>query len=322
MKSDAIAAAVAALVCLGSGGCGSRNPGPDGSGTIEATEVRVAPEVGGRLAAVLVREGDVVVPGQVVARIDPALMEMKRDEALAAERLARAQMDLVAAGSRDEDIQRARAMFEEASAAAWAAAQDWKRVKEVFDKGSVSAKQADDTKAMADRTAAARAAAEKTLERLVAGSREQEVRAAQAALDVALSRLAQAEKAVRDATVTAPLGGVVVLKSAEEGEMISAGSPVATIARTDEVWLSVYVPEDRLALLKLGQKAAVRVDGLDRDFTGTVSFISPDAEFSPKNVQTSAERAKLVYRVKILLRNPEGIFKAGMPADAWMREGE
>jgi HlyD family secretion protein len=87
------------------------------------------------------------------------------------------------------------------------------------------------------------------------------------------------------------------------------------------VWLSIYVPESRLAGVKLGQPARVRVDGTDRVFEGKVTFISPEAEFTPKNVQTPEERAKLVYRLKITLPNPQGVFKPGMPADGYLGAG-
>ena len=134
------------------------------------------------------------------------------------------------------------------------------------------------------------------------------------------ARLALAEKAVADCRVTAPMDGVVTTKSREEGEVISVGTPVVQLSRLDEVWLSVYVPESHLARVKLGQPARVKVDGDKRFFEGLVTFISPEAEFTPRNVQTPDERAKLVYRVKITLKNPEGIFKPGMPADGYLTE--
>ena len=109
-------------------------------------------------------------------------------------------------------------------------------------------------------------------------------------------------------------------RNREPGELVSPGTVLITLSRLDEVWLSVYVPETRLANVKLGQPARVKLDGLDKMFKGTVTFVSPEAEFTPKNIQTPAQRARLVYRVKITLPNPEGIFKSGLPADGYLAE--
>ena len=100
--------------------------------------------------------------------------------------------------------------------------------------------------------------------------------------------------------------------------MVGVGTPLVTLSRLDEVWLSIYVPETHLGRVKLGQSAKVRFDGESKRFNGIVTFISPEAEFTPKNVQTPDERAKLVYRVKITLKNPDGLFKPGMPADGFL----
>ncbi|HPF99343.1 MAG TPA: efflux RND transporter periplasmic adaptor subunit [Kiritimatiellia bacterium] len=240
---------------LAASGCGLvERGGPDGSGTIECTQVLVAPQVGGRIASLPLQEGAVVSKGDLVAQIDSRDYELRRDEAAAAARAAEA---------------------------------DFKRIKQVFEQKSVTQKQLDD---------------------------------AQAGVDLARARLALAEKAVADCRVTAPMDGVVTTKSREEGEVISVGTPVVQLSRLDEVWLSVYVPESHLARVKLGQPARVKVDGDKRFFEGLVTFISPEAEFTPRNVQTPDERAKLVYRVKITLKNPKGIFKPGMPADGYLTE--
>jgi len=137
-------------------------------------------------------------------------------------------------------------------------------------------------------------------------------------VDLSKARLAQAEKAVADCTVTAPMDGVVTTRSHEEGDVVATGAPLITLSRLDEVWLSVYIPETRLGGIKLGQPAQVQTDGAASRYAGVVTFIASEAEFTPKNVQTPDERTKLVYRVKITLKNPEGIFKPGMPADGYL----
>ena len=115
--------------------------------------------------------------------------------------------------------------------------------------------------------------------------------------------------------------GVVTTRDREDGEVVAAAAPLLTVSRLDEVWMSIYVPEDRLGGVKLGQAAAVRIDGSDRRYPGKVTFVSPEAEFTPRNAQTPDERAKLVYRVKITLPNPDGVFKPGMPGDGYLEAG-
>jgi len=300
------------------GGCDWNGEAPDGSGTIDCTQVQVSPQVAGRLLRLQPQEGDALKKGDLVAEIDPADYALRRDEAVAGQAQAQAQLDLILAGARDEDIRRARSQVDEAKAAAAAAAADLKRIREVFAKQSVTPKQMDDAQAMADRTAAALAAAEQNLAKLLAGSRKEEIRLAQAQVELAKVRLAQAEKAMADCTVLAPMDGVVTTRSREEGEMVGVGSALVTLSRLDEVWLSIYVPETHLQRVKFGQRARVRIDGTAQRFEGVVTFISPEAEFTPKNVQTPDERAKLVYRVKITLKNPNGVFKPGMPADGFL----
>jgi HlyD family secretion protein len=308
------------LVVLATG-CGWRKGKPDGSGTIECTEVNVAAEVGGRILELPIQEGAAVRRGELVARLDPAGYALRVGEAEAGLAQARAQLDLMLKGSRDEDIERGRAQAREAAAAAWAATQDLSRVTALFAQRNATRKQLDDASAMAERTAAALAAADQTLARLLRGNRQEEVRVAQAAVDLAEARLAQTRKAVADCAVRAPLDGVVTVRAAEPGEVAAPGSTLATLARLDEVWLSIYVPEPHLARVRLGAPARVRVDGAATTWTGRVSFVSPVAEFTPRNAQTAEERAKLVYRVKIAVANPDGTLKPGMPADAYLEDG-
>lgn len=306
------------LTSILAAGC-ARGPVPDGSGTIECTQVRLAAEVGGRLSELLIEEGQSIQASQVVARIDPVPYILKRDEATAALAQAQAQLDLMLAGSRDEDIQRAREQLREARASATAATADVSRVEEVFAAGSATARQRDEARAAAERTTALAAAAEQQLARILSGNRKEEIRSAQAAVDLARARLAQAEKAVADCTVRSPLTGTVAAKSAEQGEVVAAGTALATVSRLDEVWLSVYIPETQLSHVRLGQPAWVCAEGNPQRYAGTVTFVASEAEFTPRNAQTRDERAKLVYRVKITLPNPNGVFKPGMPADGYIQ---
>jgi HlyD family secretion protein len=244
------------IVLLGmavlSQGCGPGAGRATGSGTIECTQVHVAPLVSGRILELPAEEGAALSKGDLVAKLDPTDYQLRRDEADAAARAAEA---------------------------------DWRRIREVFGKSSATQKQMDD---------------------------------AQAARDLALTRRALAEKALADCVIVAPMDGVVTTRSREVGEYVGPGATLITLSRLDEVWLSVYVPENLLPNVKLGQIARVKLDGDPRFHDGRVTFISPEAEFTPRNVQTPEERVKLVYRVKITLPNPDGLFKPGMPADGYL----
>ena len=309
-----------ALTLILAVGCSLNGNKPDGSGTIECTEADIAPQVAAKITALIPQEGDAVKTGDLIARLDPSDYELKRNEAGAAVAVARAQLDLLLAGSRKEDIERSREQVREAKASAEAAEADLKRIESVFKTGAATRKQMDDARAQAERTSAALAAGEQNLAKLVKGTRAEEIKLAETQVAQAEAKLASTEKAVTDCTVTSSVNGVVTTRVREDGEFVPVGSPLVTVSRLDEVWLAVYVPETSLGGVKLGQRAWVKIDGRPDLFEGKVTYISPTAEFTPRNVQTPDERAKLVYRVKITLANKEGIFKPGMPADGYLKE--
>ena len=311
----AVGAAMLALA-----GCGFHRAQPDCSGTIECTQVLLAAQVGGRLQMLPPQEGAEVKVGDLVAQFDAADYALRRNESAALLAQAESQLALVRAGFRDEEILRAREELRETVAIAGAASNDLRRTRALFAGGSATEKQRDDARAGFDRAAAGQAAAEQNLARLTAGSRKEEIRLAETQVDVARARLAQAEKAVQDCTLRSPVNGTVTTRSHEEGDWTVPGSTLLTLSRLDDVWLAIYVPETRLATVKLGQNVRVAVDGSTRRFEGKVTFISPDAEFTPKDIQTLDQRAKLVYRVKITLPNADRAFNPGLPADAFLEK--
>ena len=308
------------LAALFLAGCNFTGQKPDGSGTIECTQVDIAPQVSGPIIVLTPQEGDSVHSGDVIARLDATDYELKRNEARATVAVAVAQLELLKAGSRKEDIERAREQVLGAKALAEAAAADLNRSKAVYQNATATQKQMDDARSQANRANAALAAAEQNFNKLEKGSRKEEIWLAETKVAQAESRLAMAEQSVTDCVITSMVNGVVTTRIREEGEFVSVGAALITVSRLDEVWLSVYVPETALGGVKLGQKARVKIDGHPDYFEGKVTFISPIAEFTPRNVQTPDERAKLVYRVKITLVNKEGIFKPGLPADGFLTE--
>jgi HlyD family secretion protein len=140
--------------------------------------------------------------------------------------------------------------------------------------------------------------------------------AALAQLQLSRASLRTAEVRLKDMVIYSPVSGVVLVKNVEEGETVAAGTPVFTIGDLENPWIKVYVKESKLGLVKLGQKAEIRTDSYPgKKYEGTVSYISSEAEFTPKNVQTQEERVKLVFGVKVKVRNENNELKPGMPGD-------
>ena len=287
------------------------------SGHIEATEIRLAAKVGGRLLEAPLEEGDTVTAGELVARLETVDTEHQLAQARANVEAADAQLRLLLAGSRAEDLRRAEDQMAQAQAELDAARRDLDRLSGLADRGSATEKSRDDAATRKEIAERAVAAARAQLDKLVAGPRRQEIEAARAQRASAQAMVAAVEQQITDATVLAPADGVVTTRIAEPGEILPPGATMAILTDLDRPWLTVWIDEPSLSRVKLGQTVTVRVDGSDQSFDGTVSFISPVAEFTPKNVQTPDERAKLVFRVKVQLANPDGIFKPGMPADAY-----
>jgi len=160
-------------------------------------------------------------------------------------------------------------------------------------------------------------AAQERLALLLAGSRPEQIEAARGQRAQALSGLHMAQTRLKEATVVSPIAGVVLRKNLEVGETANPGVSILTLMNPLEIWVRAYVPEEEIGRIKVGESARVKVDAYPaRVFAGRVSEISSEAEFTPKNVQTRKERVNLVFRIKIMLENPEGVLKPGMPADA------
>jgi HlyD family secretion protein len=302
------------------------------SGYVEATEVRVAAEVGGRLLEVRVAEGDRVSAGDLVARVDTADVEIAIRRAQAERDQADAQLALLRAGSRPEDIRQASSQLQSAQADVHgaqaeldAAVADLERFEGLLRVNAGSVKQRDDARTRRDvAQARVRAAQERAqaaadgLARVRAGARPQEIDAARARVSVAEAQIAALQKNAGDAILKSPVAGIVTAKLLDAGEMAAPRAPVAVVTDLDHAWANLYVDERLVPQLKIGQTATIVTDAGQR-LPGIITFISPNAEFTPRNVQTAEERSKLVYRVKVTADNKAGILKPGMPVEAELK---
>jgi HlyD family secretion protein len=152
---------------------------------------------------------------------------------------------------------------------------------------------------------------------VVAGPRQEQIDQAKARVEQAKAALELANVRLNNATLSAPMDGVILSKNIEPGEYVSPGTPIVTVGDIGNVYMRAYVSETDLGKIKLGQSVKIFTDTHpDKTYEGSVTFISPKAEFTPKAVQTTKERVKLVYRVKIVAQNPNQELKPGMPADA------
>jgi HlyD family secretion protein len=307
----------ALLVMSALGACDRRGASPEilVSGYVEAIEVRISTKVAGHVDELLFEEGDTVAAGQLLARLDTVDTVLAREAARAERDQAEADLRVLLAGSRPEDVAAARQEVRHAEAEVAGAERDHERIEALVSSGLEAQEALDDAVVDRDTAASVLAAAGERLRKLEAGTRPEEIDASRARVATAEARIAQLEQRLADAAVASPVAGVVSEKLAEQGELVGAGSALAMVTRLDEPWLNVFVAEPDVARIRIGQKAEVTTDdGQSRQ--GKVIFISSQAEFTPKNVQTRDERVKLVYRVKVGLENPDGLFKPGMPAEA------
>jgi len=290
------------------------------SGTIEAVEVNVAAKVGGEVEERAVDEGYRVKAGDKLAVIDHATLDIQLRQAEAGIDLARAELVLLRNGARREDIQQAEAALKQADANLQVAGDDARRMRELAKNGSVTPKQKDDAEARLTVAEAQRIAASEALAKVRRLSRPEEIQAAEARLAQAVAAADLLRKTISDCTVVAPVGGIVTHKAVEKGELVSPGSAVVTLSELDSVYVMIYVTELEMGRVRLGDEAEVRIDAFPAQaFPGRVTFISPEAEFTPKNIQTKEDRVKLVFGIKVEIDNREGLLKPGLPADATIR---
>ena len=330
--SQAPQVALAALASAALLACGVKPPADRvrAAGQVEATDVQVAAQVGGRLLELRATEGDRVVAGQVIARLDTADAELALARARAERDQVDAQLRLLRAGARIEDVRQADAQLATAQSdvgaaeAELASAQaDVERFDALLASNSGSRKQRDDAvtgrdvaktrvQGAQDRVRAAR----EYLAKLRAGSRREDIEGARARVAAADAQIATWQKAIADATLAAPVAGIVTEKLADVGELVQPRAPLVIITDLDHAWANVFVDEPAVPRLRLGQAATVFTDAGGAGLPGALSYISTKAEFTPRNVQTAEDRSKLVYRVKVAVDNKSGVLKAGMPVEA------
>lgn len=290
------------------------------SGTVEAREVDLAFQISGRISELLADEGDVVQAGQMVAGLDTQDYELALRTATAQRDAAQATLAVLQSGTRIQEVRVAEAQLAKAQADLDFARAEFQRFANLASRKLASEDQLDQTRLRQNVALTGVEQARQTLALLREGPRQEdrdrvaaELRARQVLVEIARQQLSYAR-------LPSPVAGVVAVRLAEVGEVVSPGKPVLRIAEQQRPWVRAYLNEADLARVRLGQPAEVRVDGLPgRVLPGRLAFIAPDAEFTPKTVETRALRVDLVYRIKIDVDNPDGALKLGMPADVTLK---
>ena len=285
------------------------------SGTVEARQIRPAFMVPGRIRILHVDEGMAVKQGQLLAELDDQDYRLVLLQAASRRDAAAAALARLEAGSRPEEIRAAEAALAEAQARLAYTVMEVKRLQKLVPKGLASQDLLDRARMEQEAARAARDRANQTLRLLQIGPRQEDIAQTRAELGAATSALREAQRKLDYTKLRSPVDGVVSVRLAEAGNVIGLGTPVFEIDALAQPWIRAWLNEPDLPRVKLGQPVTIRADGLDSPLTGTLAFISPRAEFTPKTVETRALRVDLVYRIKVNVDNPEGRLKLGMPVD-------
>jgi HlyD family secretion protein len=287
------------------------------SGTVEIIEADLGFQRAGRIDSIAVREGDTVAAGTALAWLDRRELLAERNAVASQQVAAAARLAELEAGSRAEEVAQAREAVRAAGERAANAAREAERARRLFAGGAISERQRDDAQTALELAEADRAAALERLQLVEAGPRAEQIAAQRAAVAQAGAVVARVDAALEQTVVHAPFAGRVTIRHREPGETVAAGAPVLSLADPRERWVQIYVRGDEVGRLTLGQRATVTADAFRaREYGGVVTFISDEAEFTPRTVQTTEERVKLVYRVKVRIVGDEAFdLKPGLPAD-------
>jgi len=283
-------------------------------GNIDVRQVNLSFKVSGRIDRLLVDEGDAVASGQLVAALDERYFQDELQLARSARDARAATLARLEHGSRPEEIAQARALVAEREASAVNAGIELRRSTNLLSRNAGSRQAYDDAAASARVTSAQLASAREALRLAEIGPRVEDIDAARADLSAAEAELTQALRRLEDARVVAPGAGVILTRAREVGAIVQPGETVFTLTLSSPVWVRTYVDEADLGNVRPGMAVSVVTDTPGgRAYVGRIGFISPTAEFTPKTVETQELRTALVYRLRVVVDDPDGGLRQGMP---------
>jgi HlyD family secretion protein len=292
-------------------------------GNVDIRKVDLGFRVGGQVAEVAFEEGDRVQAGQVLARLDGAPYQDELNLALARQEQAAAHLAKLKAGNRPQEIVQAEALVRERQTTVNNAQLEYQRMASLVESGAVARQAFDNADANLKEAEARLATAKEGLKLAREGFRVEDINAAKADLRAAEASSASARTRLEDTLCKAPAEGVILTRVEEPGAIVAAGQTVLTLSLDTPVWIRAYVDEPQLGYLRPGMQAQVFTDSRpDRPYAGHVGYISPEAEFTPKTVQTEELRTRLVYQVRIIAENPDHGLRQGMPVTVKLPEAE
>jgi HlyD family secretion protein len=287
------------------------------SGTVEATEAQLGFTAAGRIEAIHVREGDRLQAGTELARLDRTELEARRAQAVAQLAAARAQLAELVRGSRPEEIGQGEAAVNARRETLLDAERDLDRTRRLFEGGAVPRENLDKAAMSVEIARSQLRQAEEQLRLLEQGPRRERIDAQRAQVTQAEAAIQAIDATLANTVILASFDATVTVRHREPGEIIGPGAAVLTLMNANDRWVRIYVPEDRIGAVRMGMPAAISSDTYpDKTYPGEVVFIASQAEFTPKSVQTTEERVRLVYAVKVrITADPDLELKPGMPAD-------
>jgi HlyD family secretion protein len=283
-------------------------------GNVDVRQVNLAFRVGGRVESLAVDEGDAVTKGQLLARLEENIFQDDLHLAQARRDVAAANLERLENGSRPEEIAEARAQLARWQATLDRAREDFQRAKRTVGTGAIAPEEFDRLGAVLAEARAQVNLGEASLRLVEAGPRYEDIKAARASLRAEQARLAESERRLTDSRLFAPNDGIIFTRAREPGAIVSSGDTTFTLTLSSPVWVRTYVDEPNLGYVRPGMVARIRTDASPGQvYQGKVGFISPKAEFTPKAVETPELRTRLVYRVRIVVDNPDQGLRQGMP---------
>ena len=293
-----------------------KNPLIKVSGNIEATEVNVGFKVSGRIVNLYVQEGDWVEKSKVLAKLDDEDVRQRFELARATLSSAQARLDKLMAGSRPEEVRESEAALQQAQFDLENKQTQYERMKALFERQVIPKETFDNAETGFKVAKASLQRVKENYQLVKEGPRKEDIEDAKAQVEQARASLKLAETQLSYTILYSPISGVVLVKSGEMGEVVNPGTSILTLADLENVWLKAYISETDLGRVNWGQEVMVTTDLRPKKvYKGKISFISSQAEFTPKQIQTEKERVTLVYRIKVDIPNPDRELKPGMPAD-------
>ncbi len=286
------------------------------SGNIEVKEINLAFKTIGRIIELQFEEGEKVKKDEIMARIESDEIEKELELKKAILEEAKIKYEELKKGAREQEIKEGEANLKAREIEKEKAKKDFERAEFLFKNGAISEQKMEEFKKIYDISIANFAKAKENMSLILEGTRKEIILAQEKKIKQAEASIEIIENKLKDTILKSPVDAVVLSKNSEVGEISNPNVPVYTIGDLNNPYVKVYIKEDKLGLIKIGQSAEIISDTYpDKIYEGVVNYISSEAEFTPKNIQTKEERTKLVFEIKISVKNENDELKPGMPVD-------